>query len=355
MDGKGREDRRRAGGAAARRARALDDRDGRRSTAHLEVPGSRELAEEPRRAPQRWPRARPERRHPRRQRERSGRPALQRRSGHPQVGQGNACPGPGARARPPSCRRKDRRTDRTAARVVEEVFGYRRHDVGARASNPGRRGRDAESGLGARLRARQVAAGASRDVASARIAGRLPGAEPERVTVRGSPSERERRPMMRVQASRFAWLLTAGVLALARCMYVAHPTKYYVLSPTSPRDPTPTSSASSVAVGVGPVLIPGYLDRVQIVTRDANDEVAGAMYDRWAEPLESVSRKCSRPIWTGTWGASGSRSFRGAAESRECSIIRWSSWYCASRAGPGGRRPWTRGGALSVRTATSSP
>jgi len=93
---------------------------------------------------------------------------------------------------------------------------------------------------------------------------------------------------MRVQASRFAWLiLTAGVLALAGCMSVADPTKYYVLSPTSPREPTPTSSASSVAVGVGPVLIPGYLNRVQIVTRDANDEVAVAMYDRWAEPLES--------------------------------------------------------------------
>jgi hypothetical protein len=31
------------------------------------------------------------------------------------------------------------------------------------------------------------------------------------------------------------------------------------------------------------VLIPGYLDRVQIVTRDANDQVAVAMYDRWAD------------------------------------------------------------------------
>jgi len=94
--------------------------------------------------------------------------------------------------------------------------------------------------------------------------------------------------MMRAKASRFAWLiLTVGVLALAGCLSVADPTKYYVLSPTSPRDPTRTSSASSVAVGVGPVLIPGYLDRVQIVTRDANDEVAVAMYDRWAEPLES--------------------------------------------------------------------
>jgi len=93
---------------------------------------------------------------------------------------------------------------------------------------------------------------------------------------------------MRTQASRVVWLLlTVGVPILAGCMSVADPTKYYVLSPTSSSAPTPTIAASSVAVGVGPVLIPGYLDRVQIVTRDANDQVAVAMYDRWAEPLES--------------------------------------------------------------------
>ena len=93
---------------------------------------------------------------------------------------------------------------------------------------------------------------------------------------------------MRDYQSRAAWLaLMAGVLAMTGCMSVADPTRYYVLSPTAPREPTPSVAASSVAVGVGPVLIPGYLDRVQIVTRDANDEVAVAMYDRWAEPLES--------------------------------------------------------------------
>ena len=93
---------------------------------------------------------------------------------------------------------------------------------------------------------------------------------------------------MRARPRRFALLLlAAGVLALAGCMSVADPTKYYVLSPATPREPMPTASASSVAVGVGPVLIPGYLDRVQIVTRDPNDGVSVAMYDRWAEPLES--------------------------------------------------------------------
>ena len=93
---------------------------------------------------------------------------------------------------------------------------------------------------------------------------------------------------MRARPRRFApLLLAAGVLALAGCMSVADPTKYYVLSPATPREPLPAASASSVAVGVGPVLIPGYLDRVQIVTRDPNDGVSVAMYDRWAEPLES--------------------------------------------------------------------
>jgi len=93
--------------------------------------------------------------------------------------------------------------------------------------------------------------------------------------------------MMRDYQSRAASLALMGVLAMTGCMSVADPTRYYVLSPTAPREPTPSVAASSVAVGVGPVLIPGYLDRVQIVTRDANDEVAVAMYDRWAEPLES--------------------------------------------------------------------
>src|SRR5262249_39072637 len=166
---------------------------------------------------------------------------------------------PGARRGRPPRRRQGRRTGRAAARVVEEVVGHRRYDPGARTGHPGRCGRDAESGLCARLRARQVTPRASRNTPIARIPGRLSGAEPERAHLRGSPSERERRAMMRARPRRFApLLLAAGVLALAGCMSVADPTKYYVLSPATPREPLPAASASSVAVGVGPVLIPGY-------------------------------------------------------------------------------------------------
>src|SRR4029450_7470319 len=48
-----------------------------------------------------------------------------------------------------------------------------------------------------------------------------------------------------------------------------------------------TYASAGMGLGVGPVIIPRYLDRVQIVTRGANDDVEISMYHRWAEPLES--------------------------------------------------------------------
>ena len=83
-------------------------------------------------------------------------------------------------------------------------------------------------------------------------------------------------------------LLGAAALILAGCAGVADPTRYYVLSsaPTAPGESTPAAS-SSTGVGVGPVLVPGYLNRMQIVTRNADDEVEISPYHRWAEPLES--------------------------------------------------------------------
>jgi len=83
-------------------------------------------------------------------------------------------------------------------------------------------------------------------------------------------------------------LVITGTLALAGCSGVSDPTKYYVLSPMppAPHDAAPTA-VSTAGVGVGPVSVPGYLSRVQIVTRGANDEVEISMYHRWAEPLES--------------------------------------------------------------------
>lgn len=39
-------------------------------------------------------------------------------------------------------------------------------------------------------------------------------------------------------------------------------------------------------LGIGPIKIPGYLDREQVVTRISQNRLAIAENDRWAEPLE---------------------------------------------------------------------
>jgi uncharacterized lipoprotein YmbA len=46
------------------------------------------------------------------------------------------------------------------------------------------------------------------------------------------------------------------------------------------------AGAGTLTIGVGPVIIPGYLDRLQIVTRTGADQVTISMFHRWAESLE---------------------------------------------------------------------
>jgi len=87
-------------------------------------------------------------------------------------------------------------------------------------------------------------------------------------------------------------LVTAVVLTLAGCAGVSDATRYYVLSsasagPSGSQRIPASTAAAGLAVGVGPVLIPGYLNRLQIVTRSAGDDVEISMYHRWAEPLEN--------------------------------------------------------------------
>jgi hypothetical protein len=43
---------------------------------------------------------------------------------------------------------------------------------------------------------------------------------------------------------------------------------------------------SSVIIGIGPVKVPEYQNRPQIVTQDANNLITFAQFDRWAETLE---------------------------------------------------------------------
>jgi uncharacterized lipoprotein YmbA len=87
-----------------------------------------------------------------------------------------------------------------------------------------------------------------------------------------------------------ASLLPAATLALVGCTAltaITDATRYYVLSPTAERHAASRTAASSASIGVGPIVIPGYLDRLPIVIRGANDEVEMSTYHRWAESLDT--------------------------------------------------------------------
>ncbi len=64
--------------------------------------------------------------------------------------------------------------------------------------------------------------------------------------------------------------------------------KFYQLNPvqnkTSASDVSPYNS---LVIVIGPVLIPDYLDRPQIVTRSGKNELKLSEFDRWAGSLES--------------------------------------------------------------------
>lgn len=84
----------------------------------------------------------------------------------------------------------------------------------------------------------------------------------------------------------------AGVLALAMAgcgglFPKAPPSRFYVLDSAAQEAP----ARSRLAIGVGPVILPGYAARQQIATRTGANQIDYAETDRWATPLdEGVTR-----------------------------------------------------------------
>lgn len=77
-------------------------------------------------------------------------------------------------------------------------------------------------------------------------------------------------------------LLTAILLALTACGHTPAP-RYYVLS--GPPLASDAALREGPRVGLGPITLPSYLDRPQIVTRASATELTLAQAHRWAEPL----------------------------------------------------------------------
>jgi hypothetical protein len=96
---------------------------------------------------------------------------------------------------------------------------------------------------------------------------------------------------MKHQYFLYASVITLCVSALTVCGCArTRQAKFYLLHPLQ-EAAAEKKAASSLAIGIGPVDIPEYLDRPQIVTRISPNEIQLADFDRWGEPLqENFSR-----------------------------------------------------------------
>jgi uncharacterized protein len=65
------------------------------------------------------------------------------------------------------------------------------------------------------------------------------------------------------------------------------PTKFYTLSPAA-EPGVAKRSADGLVIGLGPITLPQYLDRPDIVTREGANQMRLAEFSQWAEPLEPL-------------------------------------------------------------------
>ena len=89
-----------------------------------------------------------------------------------------------------------------------------------------------------------------------------------------------------------AWVLLGGCGAFAP---TADPSRFYILGALPEADLAADKTTAVVkanfSVGIGPIELPGYLDRQQIATRTSANRLSYSETDRWAAPLaESFSR-----------------------------------------------------------------
>ncbi len=97
--------------------------------------------------------------------------------------------------------------------------------------------------------------------------------------------------MMRAKAKMTLILLGCGLVVLAGCVNLGsgttETTRLYVLSPMdTAASPVASLQDEAFALGVGPLILPSYLRRPQVVTRVEDHEIVAEDFANWAEPLD---------------------------------------------------------------------
>jgi uncharacterized lipoprotein YmbA len=146
-------------------------------------------------------------------------------------------------------------------------------------------------------------------------------------------------------------LLLVPLLVIAGCARTL-PAQFYVLNPMvqtvmekSIRKDTP-----GFTLAIGPVEIPEYLDRPQIITRANEHELTLAEFNKWAEPLdENISRVLKENLTNllyadaftvHSWRGPRSTDYRlsldiirfdGSLSESVSLVVRWSIFGCGGR------------------------
>jgi len=83
-----------------------------------------------------------------------------------------------------------------------------------------------------------------------------------------------------------ALIATLGLMLGAGCAS-SPPTRFFIMSPIEDTRSLQQAHEArfGLAVGVGPIALPAYLDRVQIVTRQSPNALDLSELNQWAEPL----------------------------------------------------------------------
>jgi uncharacterized lipoprotein YmbA len=107
------------------------------------------------------------------------------------------------------------------------------------------------------------------------------------------------------------------LLLLVGCA-TSPPSRYYALSPLV--EGKALSGDSCASVGIGPINLPEYVNRTQVVNRATADELLGSQFELWVEPLsESVPRViaedlsrllCTKEIVLFPWAMSRAPDYR---------------------------------------------
>ena len=97
--------------------------------------------------------------------------------------------------------------------------------------------------------------------------------------------------------------LTALVVLSAGCSVLPPQedhTRYFVLMPSSRSSsaaPESAATARELSIGLGPITLPRYLQRSEVITRLNDNEFSASDNDRWGEPLEaSVARVLTQDL-----------------------------------------------------------